>query len=339
MTTNPMVLIANAKGGTIASFHITDDAFRPAAVNEVGAGCSTFAVDDERDLLYTTVKEPAAIVTLRLDRDSGTLTEVSRHSIDDPLAYIALTNGGRMLLGASYHGGWGAAWPVTDGVLSDATSRVEHANIHAAVPTSDGHHAYFVSLGDDLIAPVSLLADGFSPLETTIPLDEGSGPRHLILSDDETSAYLVTEFTGEVIRFDRDRASGVLTRRESVPGHDPARGLKTSRYGADPLEEHLIWGADLHLAGGGRWLLASERTESTITTISLDEHGHLGPAVAHTDTEQQPRGFVVSPDGARVVVAGEKSGHATLYSVVSDGTLSALDRVETGEGPNWVRFV
>jgi 6-phosphogluconolactonase len=40
-----------------------------------------------------------------------------------------------------------------------------------------------------------------------------------------------------------------------------------------------------------------------------------------------------------VVVVGERSGHATLYRVVSDGSLQAVDRVATGEGPNWVRFV
>ena len=142
-----------------------------------------------------------------------------------------------------------------------------------------------------------------------------------------------------MIRFDRDAASGRLTRAESVPGYDPARNLGTSRYGAKPLDEHLIWGADLHLAGEGRWLLASERTESTIVTISLDEQDRLVETVAITDTETQPRGFGVSANGSRVVVVGERSGHATLYRVLSDGSLKAVDRVPTGEGPNWVRFV
>lgn len=339
MTSSPMVLIGNQESGTIAAFTINDDALQPATINEVGKGCSTFAVDTERSIVYSAVTEPeAAIVAYRLDRDTGALDELSRREVDDPLAYVAVTFDGRLVLAASYHGGWGAAFPVEEGKLGEATSRVEHANLHAVVPTSDGLHAYFVSLGDDLIAPVALTVDGFTPGET-VPCPEGSGPRHLVFSDDERSAYLITEFTGEAIRFERDRASGGLTQAESVPAHDPARGLKTSRYGADPLEEHLIWGADLHLAGEGRWLLATERTESTIITIALDESDALGEAVAITETETQPRGFAVSPDGTRVVVVGEKSGHATLYRMVDDGTLSPVDRVATGERPNWVRFV
>ncbi|NLE96576.1 MAG: beta-propeller fold lactonase family protein [Propionibacterium sp.] len=332
MTTLPLVLIGNAKGGTIAAFHVADDALRPAAITAVGEGCGTFAIDD--DLVYSAVRQPSpAIVTLRLDRADGTLTEISRREVEHPLAYIAVARDGDLVLAASYHGGWGATWDSTDGVLSEPTSRVVQANMHAVVPTADSRHAYYVSLGDDRIIVQSLI-DGST---TTVSCAEGSGPRHLVLSDDQRSAYLMTEFTGEAIRFDRDPDTGNLTQAESVEGHDPARALKTSRFGADPLGERLIWGADLHLAGEGKWLLTSERTESTITTIALDD-GRLGDAVHHTDTETQPRGFVVSPDGGRAVVVGERSGQATLYNVLHDGTLSALDRVETGEGPNWVRF-
>jgi 6-phosphogluconolactonase len=340
MTTNSMVLVGNAKAGTISAFTTEGDGLKPASVSTVGPGCSTFAVDHERALVYSAVKDPEpAIVTLSLSRGTGELRETSRRSVEDPLAYIALANSGRLVLGASYHGGWGAAWPTSGGKLSEPTSRVVHANLHAVVPTADGNHAYFVSLGDDLIAPVALVRDGFRALEQTIACPTGSGPRHLVMSDDESSLYLITEFTGEVIRFERNAKSGMLAQVESVPGHDPARGLGVSRYGAAPLDEHLIWGADLHLAGEGRWLLASERTESTIVTIALDDQDRLGRCVAITDTETQPRGFAVSSDGSRVVVVGERSGHATLYRVVSDGSLQAVDRVATGEGPNWVRFV
>ena len=40
-----------------------------------------------------------------------------------------------------------------------------------------------------------------------------------------------------------------------------------------------------------------------------------------------------------MVVVGERSGHASLYEMGSAGSLALLDRAETGDGPNWVRFV
>lgn len=334
MHTHSLALVGNAKAGTITALYVGDETLRPTATTHVGAGCNTFAVDAARRLVHVGVEDPEpAIVTFRLEDGSGALTEISRLTVDDKLAYLSLAHDGGLLLGASYHGGWGGAWPVVDGRPGPQTSRIANANMHAAVPSPDDRHAYFVSLGDDLVAITALTADGLEPTAEPVACPKGSGPRHLIFADD-TTAYLLTEYSGEAIRFERDPATGTLTPREAVAAHDESRGLNHSYIGSQPLAEHNIWGADLHLAG--RWLLCSERTESTIATIPVDG-GTLGRAVAFTDTETQPRGFAVS--GSRVLVAGEASGHVAQYELGEDGTLVRKGRVTTGDGPNWVRFV
>lgn len=341
-STAAFVLVGNATDGSISTLRVTDDGLEQVATSQVGEGCAAFAVDAGRDLVLTATKEPeAGIVTLAFDRASGELSEVARAGVSETTAYLDLTRDGSVLLGASYHGGWGAAWPVRDGRLGEQTSRVEHGNVHCGIADAAGEYAYFVSLGDDLIAQCSLDADGvLTPLDPpTVAAPEGSGPRHLVLSDDQRSAYLMTEYSGEAIRFDRDPATGLLTRAEAVEAFDTGRGLEHSRMGADPAEEHLIWGADLHLAGGGSWLLTTERTESTLATVALDAEGHLGEVVSLTGTEKQPRGFNVTPDGRHAVVVGEKSGHASLYRLDDQGRAELVNRVETGEGSNWVRFI
>ena len=341
MTDATLVLVGNAKAGTISSFRLAEGALEPLATSTVGAGCGTFAVDEARDLVYCATKEPdAGVLTLALDRATGELDEVARFAIGDHVAYLSLAREGSVLLGASYHGGWGTAWPVTDGRLGEPSSRVEHANIHCVVTDSAGEHAYFVSLGDDLIAQCALSADAeLEPLVApTVSVAPGSGARQLVLSHDQRSAYLMTEFTGEAIRFERDATTGELTVAESVAAHATDRGLSVSEYGADPQADHLIWGADLHLVDGEHFLVCSERTESTLATVALDAEGHLGEVVAITGTEAQPRGFNVTPDGRHLVVAGEGSGHVALYRVEQDGSLEQLDRAESGKGANWVRF-
>lgn len=341
MRYSSLVLIGNAKEGTIGAYSLDGDALVHIVDSAVGAGCSTFAVDSARDLVYSATKEPEpAIVTLRLDRETGALSEVSRAVVPHNLAYLALTRDGALLLAASYHGGWGASWPVSDGVLGERSAPIEHANIHCVAADAAGHFAYFVSLGDDLVAQCRIEEDG-----SLTPLDEpaahvapGSGARHLILSADERSAYLMTEFTGMAIRFDRNPFTGMLEVAESVKAYDTTRGLTHSAFGADPQAGHLVWGADLHLTHDGRYLVCSERTESTLAAVGLDGDGRLTQVVAVTDTEAQPRGFSATPDGARLVVVGEGSGHAALHAIAYDGTFTVLDRVPTGAGPNWVRF-
>lgn len=337
MSEQSLVLVGNDKGGTISVLRLDGEKLSEVAVTEVGVGCSTFAIDRERDLVYSAVKEPEpAILTLSLNRETGELTEVARHTVEHTLAYIAVTP--HTLLAASYHGGWGASWQLVDGVVGPQMSKVAHRNMHAAVPDALGRNAYFVSLGDDVIAQFSIATDG-ELVELSEPLVKapaGSGPRHLVVADDERQAYLLTEFTGEAIRLDRSEG-GRLEVREDVWAYDHESGLGKSVYGWDPRERHLIWGADLALAGG-RWLLCSERTESTVGAVELDANGHLTQRVVLSKVEEQPRGLAVAPDGEHVVVVGERSDHAGLYKLEDDGKLRLLDRIPTGRGPNWVRF-
>lgn len=337
-----LALVGNSTAGTISAFAVEDDRLTLRATSEVGEGCSTFAIDRERDLVYCATKKPSpAILTLRLDRSTGQLAEVGRREVEHTMAYLWLAREGTVLLGASYHGGWGSAWPVVDGVLGNPPSRIENANLHSVITDRAGEHAYFASLGDDLVAQVALAADAsFEPLDPpVVEAPEGAGPRHLVISEDERDVYLLTEFTGEAIRFARDLDTGTLTMQERVPGHATHRELTVSRYGADPKAEHLIWGADLHLVDGGQLLVCSERTESTLTTVSVGPEGGLGGVLADSDTESQPRGFAVTPDGRHLLVAGEASGAVGLYQLVDDGSWTLIDRAESGAGANWVRFV
>ena len=331
------VLIANAEDGSISTLRLhqsPEPRLEVLATTPGWPGCGTFAVDAERDLVYAAAKgEPNVIATLSLDRDSGALTETARREVPGSMTYLALALDGRLLLGASYSGGFLSAWPVADGRLGEPHSRFEYNNLHCIIE-ADGA-VYAPALGDDLVAQFSLGNDGqLTPLDPpTVAAPEGSGPRHIVMQGE--NAYLVTEFSGEVIRYSRG-ADGALTRQEAREFYEPEAGLSHSRFGADPLEEHLIWGADAHLAGG--LVLATERTESTLASIALDEAGHLGEVAQRITVETQPRGFYVTADGQFAVVVGERETHASLIAISPDGTLKPVDRVPIGAGANWVRI-
>ena len=333
-----LVLIANAADATISTFTLDGDALTPLATSALSGSCSTFAMDADRDLVYAAIKgEPPAILTLALDRTTGVLTEIGRIDCLDPQTYLTLAPGGT-LLSAAYHADLGTVWPLLDGRPGEPSVSISYLNLHCVITSRDGRHAYFVSLGADLVAQFALDGATLAPLDPpSVAAPEGSGPRHLVLAPDERSAYLVTEFSGEVIRFDRDAESGVLTPAEQVTIVDPDAHLTHSRFGADPIAEHLIWGADVHVAGA--FVLASERSASTLASVALDPDGHLTEVVDLVPTEAQPRGFAVTPDGTRAVVVGEKSTTATLYGIDASGRLSVLDTAPTGRGANWVRVL
>lgn len=332
-----LVLIANAGDGTVSTLRLDGDTLTPVATSPVGKGVGTFAVDPTTDRLYAGVKAddqaPAAIVTLDLDRTTGQLTERTRRPVDDSMTYLALTDDRRFLLGASYGGGFGGTWPVADdGTVGEAADRLEHPNLHCVV--TEGDVAYFVSLGADLVDQRRIGADGtLAPLgEVAFP--QGCGPRHLIL--DGANAYLVTEYSGEVFHLTRD-GDGRLTRRDPVSIVDPGAGLAHSRMGADPRAEHLIWGADVHRAGD--FLLASERSASTIATVAVEQGGTLSRVIAYAPAPEQPRGFNVAGDGRHVIAVGERATDAELSRLTDEGTLESLAVVGIGRCANWVRVI
>lgn len=342
MTDSPLVLVANAGDGTISTFRLENRQLERLAVTDGVAGCSTFAVDATRDLVYAGVKgAPAGILTLSLDRESGQLTARSRLDLPDGgMNYLALTQDGTGLLGASYGGGYGISCAVSDGSVSEPVSRIEFPNLHSVLPSADGRFAYFVSLGADLVAQYAMGDDlRLVPLDPeTVAAPAGSGPRHLVLNEAQDAVYVLTEFSGEVLQYGRDTGSGALTLRGATTAHDTTKNLGHSEFGADPLAHHYIWGADLHSGSNGKRLWSSERTESTLGAVAVAEDGSVSAPERFTVTEPQPRGFAVSPDGAYLVAAGELSTTVSLYAV-HDDELELLQRTETGRGANWVRFV
>lgn len=342
MSDFPFVFVANAGDGSISTFRLVEGRLKRLAVTEGVTGCSTFAIDGERNLLYAAVKKSetrdAGILTLAIDRESGALTPRTHLALaDGGMNYLALTRDGSVLLGASYGGGYGIVCPVEGGVVGEPVARVEYPRLHSVLASEDGRFAYFVSLEADLIAQYALTDElKLRPLEpATVPAPTGSGPRHIALDDQRRSAYVLTEFSAEVLHFERHPDTGVLEYRGFAPAHDPAAGLSRSVIDEDPRQHHYVWGADIHVGDGVVW--ASERTASTLAALPLGDDGSVSLADTFTTTEPQPRGFALSHDRKHLVAAGERSTTVTLYAV--DGAeLRELQRVETGGGANWVRF-
>ena len=137
-----LVLVANAKDGTISTFTLTDDALEPLGRSDVGALGMPLAVDADRDLVFAGTNNPRGVTVLRLDRASGALTPLGWYPTQGSPTYLALNSHGGLLLSASYHQGLGEVFQVgVDGMLTAIGDPIAHGNLHSVQLSHSGHPA------------------------------------------------------------------------------------------------------------------------------------------------------------------------------------------------------
>ena len=332
-------LVGNSKDGTVTTLRVADGALTEVATTSVAPGLP-LAVDRARSLVYAGTSDPRGVSVLRL-LPTGALEPVGSYPAHGASVYLTLSSDGGLLFSASYHDHLGEVWRVAeDGVLTPVGGPILRQNMHSVQLSADDRFAYFVSLREDLVAQFAVGADGvLTPLDPpVVAAPEGSGPRHLIFDETQTSLYVNTEYSGEALRYRRDPSTGVLVAAEAVTNIPADRGLSHSRFGAKPREEDLIWCSDLHLSTDGRRLYSAERTRGTITAVDVAADGTLGAVTAHSDVVAQPRHFVVLPDDT-LLVASEIDRVAALYRPDADGALTEIARADVGLGANWIELV
>ncbi len=187
------------------------------------------------------------------------------------------------------------------------------------------------SLGADLIyqqkfdARTGRLSPNDPP---TVAARAGAGPRFMSFSADQRFLYVINELDGTI----------------DVHPYDAARGLLgPARRAGSALPQGFSgkpWAADIQLTPDGRFLCASERTSSTLTTYRVDaDSGSLAFLRAYP-TVAQPRAFRIDPSGRFLVCCGQLSNSLMIYSIDAEsGSLRALGESAVGTNPTWVEIV
>jgi len=312
------------------------------------------AVSPDRRFLYVVSRPvPYAIHVLAIHPDTGALTPSSTSPLPASLPYISFDRSGRFLLGASYHQNLVTVTAVgADGRVAPAPLQTIPVgrNAHSIRVDLSNRFVFVPTLGSDALFMFRFDTATGALVSNTPPLcltPSGAGPRHFEISSDNRFLYVLCEMTGAILTFALDAKSGLLTEAGSVAGLAPdcalvpgvPRGVPQSGQAARNVDRD-IWAADVHLAPNGKFLYASERTESTLNVFAVDRStGKLAYRSTHA-TEPQPRGFAVDPLGRFLVASGERSDSIAHYRIDDvTGALTLAGRHSAGKGGNWVEIV
>jgi 6-phosphogluconolactonase len=306
---------------------------------------------DKRVLVAAVSSKPYMAYSYNIDQVSGMLTPVGTGRLAENLTYISFDRTGAFLLGASYGANLVSVNPVqSDGRVGDPLQVIPTArNAHSIRADNTNRFVFAPHLGTDQVfqfffdQKTGRLAANTPPV---LQLEQGTGPRHFIVSGDNRFVYVLNELSGTVTVLALSANTGTLKELESVsmlpPDTKLFRGMPRGADGT-PATNHPdqdIWAADLHLTPNGRFLYASERTTSTLNAFRVDSATGSLTYLASMPTEKQPRGFAIAPGGRFVVVAGEKSDMLSSYAIdIESGALELIGRYPSGRGPNWVEII
>jgi 6-phosphogluconolactonase len=303
----------------------------PAQRVAVPAGITPLALGPGRRHLYAGLRgETPSVLAFSIDPRDGQLYRIGDAPLSDPPMYLAVSADGRFLLSASYAAAAFAINAISpDGTVeappAQRTATPPHA--HAILTDKTSRFLFVTALGGDAILQYTFDASTGRALPNAVPFVAApprSGPRHLAIHPGADVVYVNGELDGSICSYALDPASGEL------------RALFCARMMPDDCDAKP-WAAELAIEPAGRYLYASERRTSTLSTFDLrGEFGALRRS-AIVDTEKQPRSFAIDPRGEFLVLAGEISNFVTVYGIEpSLGALAARDRHAVGEKPTWV---
>ncbi len=359
------VYVSAAADGKIDAYGMDEASgvLTPLANVEAGKAVMPMAVSPDKGHLYAVVRsQPYRVLTYAIDPSSGALTEEAVAALPDSMPYVSAEKSGRLLFFASYGGNKIASLPVgADGLVKDGAKQMvlTGRNAHSIVSDQTGQYVFVTNLGSDAVlqfvldAETGMLEPNDPPMVKTAA---GQGPRHIVVSPDNRSVYVVTELTGDVVHYALDAAKGTLTEQDTAsavpPGADLEPGVAPPpppAFNAPPSQAAAaapaapapkVWAADIGITPDGKFLYATERTTSTIALFTVAPDGGALTYVTSVPTEKQPRGIRIDPTGRFLIASGEKSDMLAVYAIDQDtGALSEVGRYPVDAGANWIEIV
>lgn len=311
-------LLLDASGALLPSGRAVA-APQPSLLTTSPDGTALFAVDERRS---------GRVRSYRIEGDGG-LTETSvRSSLGSHPCHIATHPDGTHVFTVNYASGNFAVHPVhSGGALGEPLFAVQHTgrgphperqdgpHLHQVVPDPGGRYVLVADLGADTVTSYEFDVDsGRLVQRCQVALRPGSGPRHLALHPDGDRGYLVNELDSSMTEFGWHPESGRI---------EPGRTLST----VPPDDARPNFPAEVVIRPDGRFGYVSNRGHDSIavfTPESADERFRVlevRPALV-----SGPRHIALSPDGARLLVLGQRSDSIQVFDVLDEGGLRPVGR-------------
>lgn len=301
-------------------------------------------ISQDNQYLYSVTKEGEAggIAAFSINNQSADLTFINSQVLDGaPPCHVSLDRKNQFVFSTNYHKGSVESYLISqeNGSINPPASIIKHEgsgpdprqekpHTHFAGTTPDEKYLVVVELGSDQLITYTIAKDGKLTELSRLAVNPGSGPRHLVFHPNKKFAYVMTEFSSEVIVLRFNAEEGSFTEVQA-----------TTTLPEDFKENNQ--GSAIHISSDGRFVYAGNRGHNSIAVFNVNvETGELH-FVEHTSTEGEwPRDFALDPTEKFVVASNQESSSLVLYARdMETGKLTLLQSDISVPDPVCIKFL
>jgi 6-phosphogluconolactonase len=274
-------------------------------------------LSNSKKYLYAVVKEgnSGGLAAYSIS-DNGDLNPINRQlSEGSSPCHVSVDSKNLFVFSANYHKGTVESHLINpeDGSVQPSAAIIQHEgsgpdprqekpHVHYAGLTPDEKYLAAVDLGTDSLITYEVNPEGKLTKAHVLPLKSGSGPRHLTFHPNGKIAYLMTEFSSEVVVLRYLQEKGSFIEEQYI-----------STLPADFTENNQ--GSAIHISTDGRFVYAGNRGHNSIAVFGVNEETGGLSFVEHTSTEGDwPRDFAIDPSGKYIVASNQESSSLVLFN-------------------------
>lgn len=297
----------NPESGTLSNSHLLTDAKNPSFLTYDHRRRFVFAVNEGNE---------GMVSSFQWNHEQHSLNLISQQSSEGSSpCHLELNPEENLLAVANYGSGNISIYKVDDEGKIEANPTIfQHSGSGPVKPNQDGPRAhcvkfdlngkflYAVDLGIDQIVTYSVNGSKVGEQVSSVSMDPGDGPRHLIFHPNLDLAFAVNELGSSVVSMKLDHETGKLERV------DKASTLPDDFAGKN-------YCADIHMTSNGKFLYASNRGHHSIAIFKVSDEGGLERIGIEPIKGEWPRNFTLSPDEKYILVANQNSNNITVFQI------------------------
>ncbi|GHH97724.1 lactonase family protein [Neobacillus kokaensis] len=301
------------------------------------------AISQDNRYLYSVVKDGknGGLASFSIGQTGELLKMNQQMSPGASPCYVSVDSQNRYVFSANYHKGLVESHLLNpkDGSVLPAASTMKHEGrgpdprqdqprSHYAELTPDEKYLAVVELGIDALITYKVAEDATLTKVKLLPLKAGSGPRHLVFHPNKRFAYIMTEFSSEVIALDYNEENGHFIEKQYI-----------STLPEDFKDNSQ--GSAIHISSDGRFIYAGNRGHNSIAVFSVNQTtGELNLVEIVSSEGDWPRDFQLDPTEKFMVGSNQESGNLVLYRRDEEsGRLTLIDSNIAVPYPVCIKFL